>query len=282
MNDEIIGLCKELDAKSASVLLSLNDNPHGLHQKYIITRVDGKPIDPKAVYFVLRLDGDHIHNKASRSAALEWIDAIGDDSTLKLVANDLKQMVERLTPNTEHRISLYSESPDDWVILTNPEHIARKSDLCRPRKADKWISCDGFAGEKIGPHLRRFEFQCRRRDLPMFNLNQSALFSDEFAKRVDEVHSAPVNKTDLPKPIKSSVINFTPWEKLGLLDKVPSDPGEGWRFLSRNDEGAEAPQEDDEFWRIDLQTWIPVMRSRIIVPQVPPDSKYGPYRRRVL
>lgn len=30
----------------------------GLRQKYIITKVSGKPIDPKAKYFVLRYDED--------------------------------------------------------------------------------------------------------------------------------------------------------------------------------------------------------------------------------
>jgi hypothetical protein len=30
----------------------------GLHDKYIVTKVDGSPVDPEAQYFVLRLDTD--------------------------------------------------------------------------------------------------------------------------------------------------------------------------------------------------------------------------------
>lgn len=41
----------------------------GLFKKFNVTKADGSPTDPKARYFVLRLDDD----EAARSAALEYI-----------------------------------------------------------------------------------------------------------------------------------------------------------------------------------------------------------------
>lgn len=45
-------------------------NPDGLHQKYIISKVSGEPLDPGAEYFILRLDsgGDPDHVEACRAA----------------------------------------------------------------------------------------------------------------------------------------------------------------------------------------------------------------------
>lgn len=53
-----------------------SENPKGLHQRYKITKVDGSPTDPRAVYFVLRLDGfgdDPGHIRACREAALAYV-----------------------------------------------------------------------------------------------------------------------------------------------------------------------------------------------------------------
>ena len=47
-------------------------NPDGLHQRYIVHKADGSPVDPMATYFVLRLDAkgrDWLHVKACRAAA---------------------------------------------------------------------------------------------------------------------------------------------------------------------------------------------------------------------
>lgn len=41
----------------------------GLHDKYIVTKVDGSPIDPDAQYFVLRLDTDIAARVALRAYA---------------------------------------------------------------------------------------------------------------------------------------------------------------------------------------------------------------------
>ena len=74
------------------------ENPNGLHQKYIVSHANGKPVDPEAVYFVLRLDGNHLHNIACRSAALEWCREVlvRPDNPLTQTAEDLKGMTAKL------------------------------------------------------------------------------------------------------------------------------------------------------------------------------------------
>jgi ferredoxin len=51
---------------------SKQDNPGGLHRRYTVTKADGTPCDPDAIYFVLRLDNagfDVSHIAACRAAA---------------------------------------------------------------------------------------------------------------------------------------------------------------------------------------------------------------------
>lgn len=43
--------------------------PAGLFGKYVISKSDGSPVDPKAAYFVLRLDTDADARKAMRAYA---------------------------------------------------------------------------------------------------------------------------------------------------------------------------------------------------------------------
>jgi len=68
-------------------------NPRGFHQRFNLSKVDGTPIDPEAVYFVLRLDGkgrDPKHIAACRKAALAYADAI--ESSLPVLASDLRKI----------------------------------------------------------------------------------------------------------------------------------------------------------------------------------------------
>lgn len=60
-----------------------NENPKGLYQRYNLTKACGKPVDPEAEYFVLKLTGnDHNdiikreHMKASRMAVLVYANKI--------------------------------------------------------------------------------------------------------------------------------------------------------------------------------------------------------------
>ncbi len=71
------------------------ENPKGLHQKYIVSYSNGKPVDPDAVYFVLRLDGSHLHNWACRKAAEKWAACIlaESDNSLTQTARDVMDMV---------------------------------------------------------------------------------------------------------------------------------------------------------------------------------------------
>lgn len=63
----------------AKPLPSRKNNPNGLHTKYIITKADCTPTDPRAEYFVLRLDTyceDPCHADACRKAVLTYANEI--------------------------------------------------------------------------------------------------------------------------------------------------------------------------------------------------------------
>jgi effector-binding domain-containing protein len=75
-----------LNAASAQISVMLDEieaklpaeanNPNGLYRKYTITKTDGSQCDPKAKYFVLRLDRngkDDGHIEACRAAACAYI-----------------------------------------------------------------------------------------------------------------------------------------------------------------------------------------------------------------
>ena len=50
---------------------SQTQNPGGFHRRYAITKLNGDTVDPRAIYFVLRLDGhgrDEVHIAACRAA----------------------------------------------------------------------------------------------------------------------------------------------------------------------------------------------------------------------
>lgn len=82
------------------------DNPNGLHQKYVIRKIVGtknsgffgdenyvtKAVDPKAEYFLLRLDPgqkDHAHFLACRKGVNAYADAI--EKTIPQLAKDIRE-----------------------------------------------------------------------------------------------------------------------------------------------------------------------------------------------
>jgi hypothetical protein len=68
------------------------ENPKGLHQRYIISKTSGEPVDECAEYFVLRLDkkgDDPIHIAACRQAVLAYAEAI--KGHIPELSIDLKQ-----------------------------------------------------------------------------------------------------------------------------------------------------------------------------------------------
>jgi len=60
----------------------------GLFKKYVITKADGSPVDPEAVYFVLRLDTDPHAEKAAETCAAS-VESENPD-----LASDLRYMLE--------------------------------------------------------------------------------------------------------------------------------------------------------------------------------------------
>ncbi len=72
-------------------MLPIN-NPDGFHQKYKVTKTDGSPCDPKAVYLVLRLDGTSFYSIASRMAAKVY----AENTPAKKMGDDLVKMIKRL------------------------------------------------------------------------------------------------------------------------------------------------------------------------------------------
>lgn len=84
------------DGSSGSIPVAAA-NPNGLHQRYRVSRIEG-PTDPRAVYFVLRLDRfgrDPVHVEACRAAARAYAQAV-KGSALEQVGQDLRQLVLNL------------------------------------------------------------------------------------------------------------------------------------------------------------------------------------------
>ncbi len=73
---------------------SIKDNPNGLHARYQIRKADGSECDPRAVYFVLRLDGfgnDKGHIFACRQAARVY--AKHAPEWMRQVSEELEQLL---------------------------------------------------------------------------------------------------------------------------------------------------------------------------------------------
>jgi len=84
-----------------------DENSDGLDLRYVVSRADGKPTDPDAIYFVLRLDSgckDKQHLLACRSALRAYIRETtwGDSETshLETIGSDLKTLLDTLESET--------------------------------------------------------------------------------------------------------------------------------------------------------------------------------------
>ena len=62
----------------------------GIYGKYKIEKTDGSPVDPKAIYFTLRLDTD----KHARAAVRAYIESCRDEQPK--LAQDLERMLIQL------------------------------------------------------------------------------------------------------------------------------------------------------------------------------------------
>ncbi len=79
---------KEIAAKEIK-MLPIN-NPDGFHQKYNVTKTDGSPCDPEAIYLVLRLD--EATNIAARMAAKVY----AENTPAKKMGDDLVRAIKHL------------------------------------------------------------------------------------------------------------------------------------------------------------------------------------------
>jgi hypothetical protein len=93
-----------------------SDDKRGFYKKYIISKADGSPVDPKAVYMVLRLDTD----KAARAAAIEY--------AMVTVNHKLKCDIENLVRNivNEHKdvfdcAEFFDEDTDESAFAVSME-----------------------------------------------------------------------------------------------------------------------------------------------------------------
>lgn len=76
------------------------ENPDGLHARYAVTYADGRPVDPNARYFVLRLDPeapDAQHAVACRIAARAYVAAA--PAHMAKVAEELERELDQFDLN---------------------------------------------------------------------------------------------------------------------------------------------------------------------------------------
>jgi len=89
---------------------TVEENPTGLHQRYVLTKADGSPVDDDAVYFVLRLDkygDDPDHTQFCRDAAREYCKRVNnrtdDEHPLRLVGNELWNLLNDIEGGNVYR-----------------------------------------------------------------------------------------------------------------------------------------------------------------------------------
>lgn len=78
-----------------SMIPTAEENPNGLHARYAVVHADGSPADPRAVYFVLRLDGfgrDLGHIAACRAAARKYAEEA--PPWMKQTADELNKLLD--------------------------------------------------------------------------------------------------------------------------------------------------------------------------------------------
>ena len=95
-----------LDRKLAELMVPngfppVGMNPNGLHSRYLVAHASCKPIEPGALYWLLRLDSgaNASHMEASREAADLYAQRILDDDGaghLHQMARELRQLVQLL------------------------------------------------------------------------------------------------------------------------------------------------------------------------------------------
>ncbi|MFW6243273.1 MAG: hypothetical protein ACOC2W_03850 [bacterium] len=112
--DKIRKSCKmNLNAKNVPFDCEQSNNEMGLYNKYHLTKTSGKPIDPNAEYFVLRLDNgckDKRHLDACRKAALTYANEIKDH---------LPKLSKELIDSYDLNSVMYDNIKKDFIDLIN-------------------------------------------------------------------------------------------------------------------------------------------------------------------
>lgn len=75
--------------QEGNISMENNSEKKGLYGKYKIEKADGRPVDPGAIYFTLRLDTD----RHARAAIRAYIESCKDDQPE--LAKDLKGVMSR-------------------------------------------------------------------------------------------------------------------------------------------------------------------------------------------
>lgn len=89
------------------------ENPNGLHQRYIVTHSEDMPDDPDALYFVLKLNSkDPVHRRACRLAAWAYVDEIRRSKRLPL-----------LPAGDSHQSAFQSPSTDQVNVALDLERL---------------------------------------------------------------------------------------------------------------------------------------------------------------
>ena len=87
--DSLVELVNAIESETYGGIYA-GDVREGLKMKYRLEKADGKPVDPRGVYFVLKLNSDdNAHGYASRQAAMAYADAI--EHVLPELASDLRK-----------------------------------------------------------------------------------------------------------------------------------------------------------------------------------------------
>lgn len=118
----------------------------GLFGKYHITKADGRPVDPGAEYFVLRLDdggGDSIHVAACRQAVMTYVHHIA--SHLPKLAEDLRERYGRKVALTAHqeiaalraKLAAAGRSAEQWKEISFERNRMADAAIAAKEKAER-------------------------------------------------------------------------------------------------------------------------------------------------
>jgi len=100
-----------------------------------------------------------------------------------------------------------AESADDWVMITDPDHIARPCDeCCCNRIGYEWAPCLGLIGSRIR-HFGDWKFRCRRKDLPVVSDKREKTI--QVVKDIAEVGILPADKPSMRQVTLSEYLSAT-------------------------------------------------------------------------